>query len=280
MNSKRIGFTLVELLIVVMIIAILAGMALGALQIAQDSAAKARTRVTIQKLHRFVMEKYASYQYRYVPVSTTGTSKERALERLKELRLLQRREMPDCWSEVPSDTSDATAAQIRFVQARPSNVSDAQNPHASAELLYLLVMSMPGADVAFASSEIGDTDGNGLKEFLDGWGQPIYFIRWPGQYYNGNNGVISQLQTMEAKDGRYLQHDPFDPMRVDGNAYAVFPLIFSSGPDGMKGIIMGGGATVPYEGDAGSPGESDGNGHNTTTETSFIYDNITNHNLD
>lgn len=278
MHRKRMGFTLVEMLIVVMIIAILAGMALGGLQIAQDSAAKTRTKVTIQKLHRFVMEKYASYQYRRVPVSVTGTSEERALERLEQLRLLQYREMPDHWGEVPKNASkDTPAAQRRFINARPGNTSEDTNP-GSAELLYLLVMSMPGADVAFSSSEIGDTDGNGAKEFLDGWGQPIHFIRWPVKFCDGEMGVVvSQLQTGDAD----AQHDPFDPMRVEEGAYAVFPLIFSSGPDGMKGIMLGSqGPENLYNGNAGSPGESDGQGNDSSEKTTFLIDNITNHNLD
>lgn len=291
MNSKRIGFTLVEMLIVVMIIAILAGMTLGALQIAQDSAAKARTRVTIQKLHRFVMEKYASYQYRYVPTSGT-TAEQRAVQRLTRIRLLQRMEMPDCWQEVKTINEwekefnfSAPIAAVKYYESKiPEN-----SENDSAELLYLLVMSMPGSDVAFSSSEIGDTDGNGLKEFLDGWGQPIHFIRWPAEYNNGNHGLISQIQTG-------LDSDPFDPLRLDEKGYAVFPLIYSSGPDGMKGIkmnlfssdineykkdvkIRGVASICPTQGKAGCPGENEDDSFKEK-DTPFIYDNITNHNLD
>ena len=51
-----------------------------------------------------------------------------------------------------------------------------------AELLYMIVsMGSPEAMEQFNSSEIGDTDNNGYPEFLDGWGRPIFFLRWaPG----------------------------------------------------------------------------------------------------
>ena len=37
------------------------------------------------------------------------------------------------------------------------------------------------ARTLFHESNIGDTDGDGAPEFLDGWGHPINFLRWaPG----------------------------------------------------------------------------------------------------
>ncbi len=37
------------------------------------------------------------------------------------------------------------------------------------------------AKTLFKESEIGDTDGDGAPEFLDGWKHPISFLRWaPG----------------------------------------------------------------------------------------------------
>ena len=37
----------------------------------------------------------------------------------------------------------------------------------------------PWAIENFRNDEIGDIDGDGAKEFHDGWGRPIGFIRWP-----------------------------------------------------------------------------------------------------
>lgn len=57
----------------------------------------------------------------------------------------------------------------------------------SAELLYfaltrLEIFGVPaiGAD-AFLDQEVDDTDGDGLPEFVDGWGRPLRFYRWPSR---------------------------------------------------------------------------------------------------
>ena len=31
----------------------------------------------------------------------------------------------------------------------------------------------------FSDREVKDTDGDGLPEFVDAWGQPLQFFRWP-----------------------------------------------------------------------------------------------------
>ena len=48
-----------------------------------------------------------------------------------------------------------------------------------------------------------DVDGDGLPEFVDGWGRPISFIRWPA-------GFRSVLQSLSENDPA----DPIDPLGV------------------------------------------------------------------
>ena len=54
----------------------------------------------------------------------------------------------------------------------------------SAECLYMIIMNACGdgeSRTLFPESNIGDTDGDGAPEFIDGWGHPIGFLRWaPG----------------------------------------------------------------------------------------------------
>ncbi len=60
----------------------------------------------------------------------------------------------------------------------------------SAELLYFSitgaeVFGIPPVDAAdFDESEVGDTDEDGLLEFIDAWGNPIRFYRWPTALFN------------------------------------------------------------------------------------------------
>jgi len=102
-----------------------------------------------------------------------------------------------------------------------------------AECLYQIVASSNSqggnALEAFRASEIGDTDGDGLLEFLDGWGQPIEFIRWPV-------GFASPLNSTAVPD-------PMDPLRADPRwstaqpPWLLIPLIYSPGPDGRLGLV-------------------------------------------
>ncbi len=110
--ATRHGFTLVELLVVVVVIAILAGLVLGALQAARETARVAKTRATITKLHNIIMGMYESYRTRRVPINTmtaTGPMNPNlaAQTRLYALRDLMRMEMPDQWLNVTTGPQTA-----------------------------------------------------------------------------------------------------------------------------------------------------------------------------
>lgn len=54
----------------------------------------------------------------------------------------------------------------------------------SAAILYHLLVGSTGENTdsespTFSSAEIKDTDGDGLLEIVDGWGEPLRFYRWP-----------------------------------------------------------------------------------------------------
>lgn len=245
MNTSRSAFTLVEMLVVIALFATLMGMGAAGMRVADNMSKETRTRSTIHKLNQFVMEKYASYQYRRVPG--------RGATRLSNLYSLMSSEMPDHKSEVGNNSP----YRLRnTVSAMDANIQ-------SAELLYQIVMGLPEAESAFSSMEIGDTNGNGRNEFVDGWGNPIYFIRWPAGHCNGTNYAISKIQSGS-------DPNPFDPENSGNSNYAVFPLIFSAGSDRDPGINISqvSGSTPCGNTSAGR-----------VTDASAYYDNITNHNL-
>jgi prepilin-type N-terminal cleavage/methylation domain-containing protein len=190
---------------------------------------------------------------------------------------------------LPDGTPVAPAA--RFLRTVPANVPEAPlystNYSAlsvqlgawtiewqTAECLYLILASVrDGEDTAldfFKQSEIGDVDGDGRFEILDGWGRPIKFLRWapgfatvpgPDQGWgfagqdDNNDGTVDNRPEIGAPlsdDGSELQSrnareapDHMDPLLVDlrftdgidGNdPFALIPLIFSAGPDGLHGV--------------------------------------------
>ena len=63
--------------------------------------------------------------------------------------------------------------------------SDSLHSTESSEMLYFLLIESGSFGTAsadadqFSSSEIADTDGDSLPEFIDGWGNPLRFYRWP-----------------------------------------------------------------------------------------------------
>ncbi|MDO4630101.1 MAG: prepilin-type N-terminal cleavage/methylation domain-containing protein [Planctomycetia bacterium] len=271
MKTPRSAFTLMEMLVVVALLGTLAGIGAAGMRAADNMAREQRTRATLAKVNRFLMEKYASYQYRRIEMPTmTGTKQELQKERLKRLRQLQISEMPCQWDEVNGYSPYRLRRAKDIAQRNTNQTGGAANDTwelCSAELLYQIVMGMPEAEEAFNGLEVADTDGNGLNEFIDGWGTPIFYIRWPAGYVNTEEGanvtypVISKLQT--SIDIR----DPFDPNNWE-NGYAVFPLIYSCGPDRMRGMNMGASGSAPCVKLAiGAP------------EAQEYFDNITNHNL-
>ncbi len=126
----------------------------------------------------------------------------------------------------------------------------------SAELLYMIVANSNynGANGLefFRPSEIADTDGDNFPEFIDAWGNPILWIRWPAGYGVVDNTSMSAEQIRNSRPPDSVLNDrsvpdPLDPLRTDwrwshpaftnvSKPWMLIPLIISSGPDGYFDI--------------------------------------------
>lgn len=107
----------------------------------------------------------------------------------------------------------------------------------ASECLYAIVAhSTSGGGSAlegFVASEIGDVDGDGFPEFIDAWGEPIGWIRWPAGYdsalnrsYKATPDAFDPLRTaFQWSDASYIQ-----------KPWTVVPLIVSAGADREFGI--------------------------------------------
>jgi len=71
-KRRRRGFTLIELLMVLAIIGVLASVLLVSLYAAGQSAKVRRTKQQIERIHTLLMTRWESYQYRPLPIRTTG----------------------------------------------------------------------------------------------------------------------------------------------------------------------------------------------------------------
>jgi prepilin-type N-terminal cleavage/methylation domain-containing protein len=114
-----------------------------------------------------------------------------------------------------------------------------------AECLYMIVTLACGdgeARTMFGEHSIGDTDGDGAPEFLDGWGNPINFLRWAPGFesqieINANDmGLPADTSNNAWVTAAAKDHDPFDLFRRDPLAFRLVPLIYSPGRDESSGL--------------------------------------------
>lgn len=188
---SRQGFTLVELLVVIAVVLVLITFLGATLANSLTLARKRATQATILKIHGLVQQRVEAMN--------------RAVDRLN----LQ----PNI-DKLKRDFGVANAANAKvfeilvrkqiYMWRFPQNfyersLSSATHDPAteSAALLYWLltkseVFGIPPVDESeFSSSEVRDTDGDGLKEFVDSWGHPLRFYRWPTSLFRPGDGTAT-----------------------------------------------------------------------------------------
>ncbi len=267
------------------------------------------------------------------------------LLRLSALHDLIRMELPERYTDIVQipDSSITSTPQgpvaampapslwngyFRRIKTAVTSTTPPTVENQGAEMLYMIVMAALASDEdsrdVFKPGNIGDTDEDGMPEFIDGWGRPIKFLRWApgfqsdlqiiasgtnptlntvspntvtvqvgtgalssanGAYVGGTMAVIDGTSTLNPKpiagdrtaritgyqpttrtftctspstvkpfngtspSGNeqvvIMAPDPFDPTDMDSFnvlsskvfSFAIYPLIYSPGPDGQFGIL-------------------------------------------
>ncbi len=130
----------------------------------------------------------------------------------------------------------------------------ANHKHATArsEMLYAILVEGQGPLGSafnrddFTNKEVQDTDNDGLPEFVDAWGQPLQFFRWPIFYHSDLQKGFTAGATGHGPYDSVFQSREQNP--IDPNQLLVAPAWWSSASN-TSGTASGGvsGSALTFE---------------------------------
>jgi len=303
-NTIRQAFTLVELMVVGAIILLLIALTLFAMSMVTASTKITRTRATVQKIDTAMQPIFQTYEDKFAAITQkiaadypvpALTEEEQQKIAAHFIRDTMRMEMPSSWAEVYDSAANPRAPLrpipmtlggttytaiesplLNYYWQEYDRVHQTGKEPNRAALLFLIVQNLnPEALEAFHASEIADTDGDGLLEFVDAWGKPIQFLRWAPAFSDSDLqqdvlkmagdfpktasqsgkenwwGARGQRLLAAMQQARINHPDPMDE-RVDMEVigWFLYPLIYSAGPDGKYGLSV---ETIDNNGNPQSP---------------------------
>ncbi|MDA1013111.1 MAG: type II secretion system protein [Planctomycetota bacterium] len=301
-RRSRIGFSLLEIIVVIGIIAFLLSITLTAVSSFSHSAREAATATTVLKIQKLMQQRidgfeaWVNLQKRNQTFDKRIDQKRLELQQIgvyglkdKTLEILVRKDLlryylpqhrfdrpqndwtkPTTWSRHP--VWDALANK------HPWNSALHHPSTESSELLYFVlteteVFGVPPVDSGeFRSAEVADTDNDGLLEFVDAWGNPLRFYRWPTRLFNSDNNIGTEPLRSHANllfkglpaahplkywpqdalyrdpddglgriKGDYLRIPAFQNVFTPYNYHSIdtyhAPLVVSAGADGVLGLL-------------------------------------------
>ncbi|MDC0273535.1 type II secretion system GspH family protein [Planctomycetaceae bacterium] len=206
-SVRRRAFTLIELIVVMGIIAVIVSLVTMAVSTFQSNARVAATQTLLKKLDGLIRDRQTGIDHALrslddragaaVPAYVNSGDRSRANQyfnvnvagvpaarRIRAFRLMARKRIarqafPQRFSEVDLDNDGMTDPPFNSVPTSHDPETE------SAEVLYWFLTESQMFDVTpvgtgdFSAKEVADTDGDGLKEFVDAWGEPLRFYRWP-----------------------------------------------------------------------------------------------------
>jgi prepilin-type N-terminal cleavage/methylation domain-containing protein len=285
---RRSAYTLVEILVVVAILAILTALIVGAVMRTTGSAQVKATTTEINALKRVLTQQwnFVADDARNGPKGPTATSvhdwvkntfagsdqdSERRLKVIyTKLRLKQA--FPQSLAEVLRPSGYAASldlppyqpyvAALNEMGFTSANVSTTPQPWESAVCLYLALTIGPngGGSGGELDKYSAIVDGNKARGFVDSWGQPLAFCRWPTASAELNpSGPTNGTNDTGDPNGYLCENAWLSSATYTGNfqkslhaiatrgpgstagttvprSYKLQPLIVSGGPDRKLGL--------------------------------------------
>ena len=261
-QPPRAGFSLVELLVVMAIIAILSSLSFVVLGRTGEAAREASTRTALRILSGALRERVDAFH----EITASATQVDPDMPILKNTRLFRDTvEAFNRWFALYNPphplqphplAAEAYVRKTMFKSLFPQRIEDLFGYNGtsdngggddspmlarmyqsgtvrptswlgrnittaaadSSELLYLTltegdVYGLPPSEIdGIDKNLIGDTDGDGNMEFLDGWGRPLQFYNWPTRLIKDDGATFTGTVT------------------VSGTAYPTASLLISNLP--------------------------------------------------
>lgn len=223
--TGRSAFTLIELLVVVSIIAVLMTLIVGVVGSFLTQAKDAATKTTINKIQGLLNSRaqafdrlvqrngFLSGSTEYTQTSTQQIANGDAnLQAIIAKKLLQVKFFPQNVSDLKNSYLNATMLSALYPKLYSGGVPTqlATNPEIFYDFLTQenVLGGVPVGSDAFSASEIQDTDGDGLPQFIDAWGNPIRFYRWPTRLFRsgGQTGAntVAPVNATDAANAKIL----------------------------------------------------------------------------
>lgn len=265
------GFTLVEMLVVIAIIGVLATIGAWGVSGMLETARESATEATLTKIQTLLKNRMKALQLMHREFSKNPRSNRRFVVIRRDIENQLGNEWPDRLKETAAMEAAMEAAwreEHRALMPQRYSESPQFTPPAgfqagsvteSAELLYAFLTAdtrgVGDAGTEFSTQEIQDTDDNGRMEFVDAWGRPLRFYRWPTRLMRPGGGSLDDTYADPLYGGAPNDANK-DPMSVSrglqtlydlpltgypaGNYHDVdtyhTPLVVSAGPDGVLGL--------------------------------------------
>lgn len=179
---------MIEILIVIGLMAALMSILVLALGNIMGTARETATKATLKKTSALLAQRIDAFE-RWTQRQDQKAGRGVSLNTIMAKKFQFRRRFPQQFSDDNEFTATAT---LRIWPQNDPNYNplnhklDSETKATeSAECLYYFLTrgesfgaEPVGAD-AFSSSELADTDNDGLMEIVDAWGKPLRFYRWP-----------------------------------------------------------------------------------------------------
>jgi len=204
-SNPRTGFSLIEVLIVIGLIAFLTAAIVVIMPRVGNAAKVSATQATIKKVDELLNDRINGF-VRWIQTQNTqaaGTNPPAYVLNAPGFNANQYQQNPAVYQILATKYWFRRFFPQNFSETTPVptyNASVHKQVTESAACLYLILTQasvfdtdpLPAADLR--GLELADTDGDGLMEIVDAWGQPLRYYRWPTRLFrpaisSGNVGT-------------------------------------------------------------------------------------------